>query len=169
MAGLGLGYSYEIPDERQRNRKRASLPILTFERNAAAQHGGQFLTDVESQPGAFIGAGRGTVDLHKRLEKFGLVLLADAQSGVGDADLSGRAATFSRFAKLQPHRALFRELDGIVGQVNENLSQGTAVGLDLDLMVWKYDFKVQVLALGQGPQGIADFIDHRLTTHRLHF
>src|SRR5579863_4263895 len=142
LASAGFLHRHESLSQGQRNREPASFPVFAFERNAAPDHERELLADVQPQTGTFVGARRGVVHLHECLEKFRLVLLANSQSRIRDRDLRSEQTVFFSLMKCQPYRALLRELDRIVGQINENLGQGAAVGADVDLVIGKRDFEL---------------------------
>src|SRR5256885_935525 len=94
----------------------------------SAQEGGEMLDNVEPQADAAIKARLGTVDLIELFEDGGELLLGNAHAGIDDAELDPFLAPIFVNVHRNRHRALRREFDRVVDEIDQNLFQFTAVG-----------------------------------------
>ena len=110
----------------------------------------------------------GGVELREGLEQLGLVFFLDAGAAVGDAHFRHLHAVFLALGQADAHRALFRELDGVVEQVDEDLRQRAAVRVDDGgrlVRLAQLDFQRQALLLGQRAQGVGHLGHQFLAVH----
>ena len=90
----------------------------------------------------------------------------DSDARVNDADFRPRAPAVTMLPEVDSHRTIFRELDGIVRQVNQDLMQCAPVGFDHDLVRWQADLKAKLFRFGRRAQRRGDFLHHALANHR---
>src|SRR5438445_7740689 len=132
---------------RQRDGERAAVAELAAHGDGAAEDLGQLLADVEAEPGAFELASLGRADLLEGSEEALLVVRGDPDTRVGHAELD-RPASVGR-AQPQCHATRVGELDGVVGQVDEDLGQSPAVRLNADLLAGCVDQELEAVAFAQ--------------------
>ena len=114
---------------------------------------------MQPQAGAFISASGRAVYLHEGLEEFGLMFGPDADSGIRNRDFREEIAVIGAPAQFEPDRAPIGKFDGVVRQVDQNLSQRAAVSLDYEITVWGGHFESQAFTFGQRAQRRAHFLD----------
>src|SRR3984957_414147 len=108
--------------------ERASGPGRALHGYHAAEEPGQFLADVQAEPGSLELLVLRVADLLEGAEEQALILGCDAHACVGDAQVH-RAPLVSQ-AQREANGSGVGELDGVVGQVDENLREGAPVGVD---------------------------------------
>ena len=143
---------------RNRNGEAAAFTVFALEGNSSPNHAGQFLADVQPQAGAFISASGRAVYLHEGLEEFGLMFGPDADSGIRNRDFREEIAVIGAPAEFEPDRALIGKFDGVVRQVDQNLSQRAAVSLDYEIPSGADTSNCRLLAFGQRAQRRAHFL-----------
>ena len=103
----------------------APLPRLARQPDPAAHHLDQMRRDRQPQSGAAVAAGRRRVGLHERPEDLPLLVLRDADAGVGDGEAQRRLhrRSCARLATFDDDFARVGELDGVADQVDEHLPE----------------------------------------------
>src|ERR1700689_4662647 len=139
-----------ISADRQRDGECAAGAQRAVHQNAAAEELGQLLADVQAEPGALEFPGFRLADLFEGPEQPVLVVIGDAEARVDDAHLN-RAPVLGH-PQRQRDAASLGELDGVVGQVYQNLGACPPVGADRDVLAEGVDRELQALALDQRPE-----------------
>ena len=99
--------------------------------DASAHHLHERRGDGETQAGAAEPAGRRPVGLAEGFEDRLLLVLGDADAGVGDREVEHRAAVVPRvFADRHEHVTRLGELDGVADQIGDDLLQPHRVADD---------------------------------------
>src|SRR5580693_43245 len=141
---------------REREGERASGPRRAFHGYQPAEDPGQLLADVEAEPGSLEFLVLRVADLLEGAEEQTLILGRDAHARVGDTYVH-RAPAVSQ-AQREGNSTGLGELDGVVGQVDENLRQSAPVGMHDDLLVQSLHGELQALAFDQGPERVGHFL-----------
>src|ERR1700678_1080758 len=121
--------------------ERAPGPRRAVHHDHAAEDPGQLLADVQAEPGSLEFRVLRLADLLEGPEEPTLILRCDAHAGVGDPQV--HRAPVVRQAQREGNPTGLGELDGVVGQVDENLRQSAAVGTDDDLLFQGFYRKLQ--------------------------
>src|SRR2546422_4467755 len=103
----------------------------------------------------------------KGLEELGLVFGPNAHAGVGHADFCSNPSVFMVLADFKTYPTFLGELDGVVGEVDEDLTEGTTIGHCYQVLSGNVSFKLQAFAFRQRPKGGENLLDDTLTGHRL--
>src|ERR1700720_3814712 len=111
----------------QRKREYASLAVLAFEADRAAEQMRQLLTQVQTQSCAFVSTSSECVHLCESLKQSFLILIANSHAGVGNADLGKQMALVSSLHGFEAHGPVLGELNGIVCQVDQYLTERPAI------------------------------------------
>src|ERR1700704_3744990 len=88
------------------------------------------------------------VDAAERIEELVLVFHWNADAAVVDDNLSKPIGSVAPLAQPQLHATSLSELDGIARQVDDDLTQGTAVGVQQHRLARRVDRELQPFALG---------------------
>src|SRR5580658_4801754 len=145
---------------REREGERASGPRCAVHHDHTAEDPGQLLADVQTEPGSLEFRLLRLADLLEGSEEPALILRCDAHTGVGDTE--AHRAPVVRQAQREGNSTGLGELDGVVGQVDENLRQSAPVGTDDDLLFQGLYRELQALAFDEGPERIGHFLDDHL-------
>ncbi|KAF5033174.1 hypothetical protein DSECCO2_609520 [anaerobic digester metagenome] len=130
-AGGGRGLGRRLPfgpragqAQGQGQEKRRAPALLGVDVEARIHEPRQPAHDGKSKPRPLETAGVGALGLDEGLEDFVQLVVGDADARVRDGNEHARAAFFPfEQRRLHPHRALFRELDGVADEVEEDLAQ----------------------------------------------
>src|ERR1700730_4862886 len=106
----------------------AAFAVFTFDPNAAVHHGDQTSADCQSESGAAVYAGHGTVRLGKCFEDFALFVGRNADASILDGKVQAQGAGSFRFF-LYPDKDLtaFGEFDGIADQIDHDLTDSSGI------------------------------------------
>src|SRR5262249_16955380 len=88
------------------------------------------LAEMQTQPCALVPMLGWNLDPSKCLKQIGLVCSPDANAGVHDFDFGPYVSPYLLLAKFDNYAPLLRKLDGVVGEIKEDLAEGATVGLD---------------------------------------
>ncbi len=143
--------------------KRAARPRDAFQPDASTHQADQRRGDRAAETRTAEPAGRRAVHLVERLEDRGLFLRGNADASVGDTEMESGAALATRLlSNRHEHVTVFGELDGVAGEVCEDLLQPNGVADDSRGHVRRHvddDFEPFLVgADGQRLQGITDRI-----------
>ena len=103
-------------------------PTLAVDAEVAAEQAGDLAADREAEAGAAVLAARRAVRLLERLEDQALLVLRDADAGIGDRERDDVGAPSAVIAQLDA--AALGELDRVRQQVAQHLTQPHVVGVD---------------------------------------
>ena len=150
-------------DQRQQAGESAALARFRLDRQRAAHVGGQLTRERQAQARALEPTGVCVVGLSEALEEPQLVLGRDANAAVVDHAAQLLAATLH----LDAHRAVLGELDGVVDQISQHLTQPQPIEANRRGQLRpKRHGEVELLAAGQRrPQG-AQLIGERAERER---
>src|SRR5207247_9399086 len=109
---------------RQREREGAALAKFALEADASSQQLGQFLAQVQAQSRTLPAAPGVAVHLGEGLKHFGLIFGPDSYACIAHAELDPGLRVVLPAAQHNVHFPALGELDGVVGQVDQNLAQG---------------------------------------------
>ncbi|OHB38044.1 MAG: hypothetical protein A2882_15430 [Phenylobacterium sp. RIFCSPHIGHO2_01_FULL_70_10] len=100
-----------------------ALALLALDADPAAHQFDEFPADGKAEPRSAVPPGDGSVDLREPLEETFLAVLGNARSGVDHLDPQRRRLGAARLADPEGDRAVVGELDGVAGQVDEDLAE----------------------------------------------
>lgn len=145
-AGGFVGAGLELDDEGE----AAAFTGFTFEPDTAVHEFDEAFGDGEAEAGAAVFTGGGHIGLGEGLEEACGLFRGHADTGVGDGEFQldtgfGCLEEFGGDADL----AVFRELDGIVDEVGDDLAEAEGVAAEvLGDIGWDFDEELEAFFVG---------------------
>src|SRR5690606_25924021 len=143
--GRSAAVHLQLP--RQTQDERAAAAELALEGDVAAEQPGELETHAEAEAGAALGAGHPLLELLEGVEDALAVLQRDPGARVRDAELDGLAPV----AQPQVDSASLGGLDGVRGEIEEDLADLAAVGVHDDGRVRQLELEAETFAAGERP------------------
>src|SRR5258708_1480598 len=119
-----------LPAFPQHQGEATALPVLTAHRDMAADYPGEFLAEVQPQSGTFGAPCAWSIQPGKSLEQSCLIFRGNADSRVADQEFSRGRFVLPLLPNLQTNKPSFREFDGIVGQIDQDLTEPSPIPHD---------------------------------------
>ena len=134
----------------QYQREGAALAIKASERYVAPERTGKAATQME--PEARAGGIYVRVQLRERLKELFMIFRPDADAGIDDVDAGDRSIAPWRALDHNPHRSGGRELDAVIGQIQQYLNESAAAAAAQGVSWRAIDLQRQAFAFGEGTQ-----------------
>src|SRR5215471_550468 len=128
LAFVLVGGGFRVQVESCGEAKGGSLADVAFDTDFAVHEFDELLRDCQSQAGAAVFARRRSVCLLKRLEHARLLVLGNADAGIGDGECQDHVVVVPLLgADLDDDLARVRKLDRVADQIDNHLPQPAGV------------------------------------------
>src|SRR5689334_816888 len=115
---------------------------------------------MKSQAASFTAVGG--IYLLERLKKAALVLRANADAGVNDANYNHASTVAAGLEEFEANGSFIGEFDGVVGEINDNLAERAAVRSGHHIVIRQRSLKLETLGFRHRAQRSADIVEHAL-------